>query len=181
MEAPIKILILEDTPTDVELAEREIKKILKSYKLKHVVTREEFIKSSISFKPDVLISDYRLPDFDGLSALKFMIEHSPLTPVIIFTGSINEDTAVECMKAGANDYVLKERIKRLGTAILSALRQKKIRMDQIKAQKALVESEERYRRITQTITDYIYTVKVVQQLQVIPAKNLPLILIFGIK
>src|SRR4030042_3203248 len=159
MNNPVKILILEDSPSDVEFAERELKKTFKSYKLRHVETREEFISGIDNFKPDVVISDYRLPNFDGLSALRLLNERSPLTPLIIYTGSINEDTAVECLKAGASDYVLKERIKRLGPTILRALEQKEIRIEQKKAQEALKESEERYRRITQTITDYIYIVR----------------------
>jgi PAS domain S-box-containing protein len=68
-----------------------------------------------------------MPAFDGLAAVRLAREHAPLTPVIIVTAAINEDTAVECMKAGAVDYVIKEHIKRLGQAVVQALEQKQVR------------------------------------------------------
>ncbi|MCX6163401.1 MAG: response regulator, partial [Ignavibacteriae bacterium] len=77
----------------------------------------------------------------GLSALKIRIEISPLTPFIIVTGSINENTAVECLKAGADDYVIKEHINRIAPSIKSALRTRELNIEKEKAQKALVESE----------------------------------------
>ncbi|MFA9390036.1 MAG: ATP-binding protein [Prolixibacteraceae bacterium] len=122
-----KILHLEDLPTDAGLAEREISKVLENYTLKVVETEEDFRLALDKFNPDIVISDFKLPSFDGMSALKIVLEKKPTVPVIILTGSMNEDTAVECIKAGAMDYVIKEHIKRLGPAILNALEQKKIK------------------------------------------------------
>lgn len=127
MDKPVRILIVEDLPTDAELAEREIRKTIKSSVFRQVDTREEFLAALESFKPDIIVSDYRMPRFDGLAALRLTQEHAPLTPLVILTGAMNEDTAVECMKAGAADYVIKEHIKRLGQALVHALEESEIR------------------------------------------------------
>ncbi len=147
MEKLIKILLVEDLPSDAQLAEYEIAKTLTRYMLKIVETREAFIDALLKFTPDIVISDFQLPSFDGLSALKLTMEYSKITPVIILTGSMNEDTAVDCMKAGASDYVIKEHIKRLGSAILSSLKTRDILIKKIESQKSLQESEEKFRSI----------------------------------
>jgi PAS domain S-box-containing protein len=147
METTYRILIVEDLPSDAKLAEREINKTLRKCVFKRVDTKEGFLKSLDEFKPDVIVSDYRMPSFDGLTALKLTLKKCPFVPFIVLTGSMNEDTAVECMKAGANDYVIKEHIIRLGTAVTMALEQKKNQDEIIKAQEALKESEEKYRAL----------------------------------
>lgn len=147
MENSFKILIVEDLPTDAELNKRETRKVLQNCSFIVVETEEDFIKELTDFKPDLILSDYSMPNFDGLSALKIALEQAPSTPVIIVTGSVNEDTAVECMKAGASNYVIKEQIKRLGPAILHALEEKQLNIERIQAQYALVESLERYRAL----------------------------------
>ncbi|MCK4813508.1 MAG: response regulator, partial [Candidatus Marinimicrobia bacterium] len=108
MEKKLHILILEDIPSDAELARRELNTVLKDYTVQVVDTEEGFVQSLRTFKPDLIISDYQLPTFDGLSALKITQEKFLSTPFVILTGSMNEDTAVECIKAGADDYVIKE-------------------------------------------------------------------------
>ena len=137
MNKPIRVLIVEDLPTDAELAEREIKKNIGPCKFHRVETREEFLSSLNTFQPDLIISDYRMPRFDGLAALKLALEHVPDIPVIILTSAINEDTAVECMKAGAIDYVIKEHIKRLGQVVVHALEEKKIRLERRRVEELL--------------------------------------------
>ncbi len=147
METVYRILLVEDLPSDAVLAEREIKKTLKKCIFKRVETKKEFLKSLDEFKPDIIVSDYRMPYFDGLRALKLSLEICPFIPFIMLTGSMNEDTAVECMKAGASDYVIKEHIKRLGTAVSLALEQKKNQIEKTKVKKALKESEEKYKTL----------------------------------
>ena len=134
MNEQLRILIVEDLITDAELAQREIGKSLKSCEFMCVDTREEYLAALSSFKPDIIISDYRMPRFDGLTALRLALEHAPLTPVIILTSAMNEDTAVECMKTGAADYVIKEHIKRLGQAVIHALGEKQVRIERKKAE-----------------------------------------------
>lgn len=152
---PINILMVEDVPTDAELAQREIKQALQTVVFYRVETREDFLAALETFRPELIISDYRMPRFDGLTALKLAQEWSPLTPVIILTGAINEDTAVECMKAGAADYVIKEHLKRLGQAVSHALGEKKVRQERRRAEESLRESEERFRLTFQTNPDAI--------------------------
>jgi PAS domain S-box-containing protein len=124
--AAIRVLVVDDNPLDAELAEREVRRALSQCVFRRVDTREAFLQSLATFAPDVILSDYSMPRFDGLTALTLAISHAPLVPVIIVTAAINEDTAVECMKAGAVDYVIKEHIKRLGQAVVQALEQKKV-------------------------------------------------------
>lgn len=145
----VKILLIEDLPTDAFLAEHEIRKLLQNCEFRTVEGKEEFIRELSTWEPDLVISDYQLPSFDGLTALRTVLEMAPLTPVIIHTGSQNEDTAIDCMKAGAADYVIKEHIKRLGPAVLNALEQKEVRFRADSAQRKLVESEEKFRNIFQ--------------------------------
>lgn len=128
-----RILHLEDLPSDAGLAEREIAKVLKHYSIMVVETEADFIDALASFDPHIVVSDFKLPSFDGMSALKIVLEKAPLTPVIVLTGSMNEDTAVYCLKAGAVDYVIKEHIKRLGPAVINALKQKKVKAEKAKA------------------------------------------------
>src|SRR5215210_5881568 len=110
MKNPTRILIVEDTEEDTELAKRAIHKVLKNCIFQIVKTRQDFLKALKTFQPDVILSDYDLPQFDGMKALKLALKHSPLTPLIIWSGLISEDLAVDCMKAGANNYVLKENV-----------------------------------------------------------------------
>ncbi len=149
MSKAVKILMVEDLPSDAMLNEYQVKKTLTNYELKVVETREAFIDLLENWAPDLVISDYQLPSFDGLAALEIVLEKTPVTPLIIVTGSQNEDTAVECMKAGATDYVIKEHIKRLGPAIKNALKQKEIRINSMRMQKMLEESEEKFRSLFQ--------------------------------
>ncbi len=148
MTESLRILILEDAVNDAELLERELHRSKISFTARHVASRSDYVKGLDEFAPDVVLSDYSLPDFNGMQALRLAQEHVPHIPVIIVTGSINEETAVECMKAGAADYVLKEHIGRIGSAIQSALEKKE-------ADSKLRQSEELFRLITDNVTDLI--------------------------
>jgi len=155
MDEPIRILMAEDMVFDADLAQREIRKVLHSCAFMRVETREDFIEAVHSFQPDLIITDYRMPRFDGMTALRLSIELAPFTPVIVLTGAINEDTAVECMKAGATDYVIKEHIKRLGQAVNHALDEKQIRAQRRKAEESLREREVLYRTLVETLPDAV--------------------------
>jgi PAS domain S-box-containing protein len=158
MSEMLHILIIEDMPTDAELCEREVRKALPESRFLRVETREDFLAALETFEPALIISDYKLPRFDGLTALTLALERVPQTPFIILTGSMNEETAVACMKAGAWDYVIKEHIRRLGPAVLAALEQKHVRRERRKADEALRESEERHRDILRTAMDGVWLV-----------------------
>ena len=144
MNDSIRILLVEDLPADAEMNKREINKVVPNCIFKQVETRKDFLHALDNFKPDVIVSDFSMPQFDGLSALKLAQEKSDITPFILCTGSINEDTAVECMKLGATDYIIKEHNKRLGASVASAL---DLRQNLI--QKKLTLEKENSRRLDQ--------------------------------
>ncbi|MBI9047763.1 MAG: PAS domain S-box protein, partial [Anaerolineaceae bacterium] len=158
MKDKIKVLILEDLPSDAELAEREVKAVLKNYTAVVTDTEQGFIKALENFKPDLIISDYMLPAFNGMKALQITRKKKQFIPFIILTGSMNEETAVECIKAGADDYVIKEHIKRLGIAILNALDKKKKRQERKQAEEALREAKNSYQTIFNLTGDIIVQV-----------------------
>src|SRR6266404_5107863 len=148
MTDDLRILILEDMPIDAELLERELRRSKLRFIVHHVATKADYLKSLDEFAPDLILSDYRLLEFDGRQALRLAQERVPDVPFIIVTGSINEETAVDCMKAGAVDYVLKGHISRIGSAVQIALEKKQ-------ATAKLRESEELFRLITENVTDLI--------------------------
>jgi PAS domain S-box-containing protein len=149
MAEEYRILIVEDVPADAALAKYELKRVLPLFTTRIVDTETSYLEAIETFRPDLIISDFQMPEFDGLTALRIAMQLTPITPVIILTGSLNEDTAVECMKAGASDYVIKEHNKRLGQAVIHALEQKKIRLEKNKSEEALKQSEERFRNLFQ--------------------------------
>ncbi len=151
-----RVLIVEDVPTDVEIVEREVRLSFSSCEFLVVEKQDPFLDALRSFQPDIILSDFKLPTFDGLTALKLAQEYAPETPFIILTGSMNEDTAVECMRTGAWDYVIKEHLKRLGPAMRGAFEQKALRAEKRKAREALKESERRYRLLADNTLDVIW-------------------------
>lgn len=136
---PLRILFAEDISTDFELAERTLKKGGINFTPKVVETKEEFSKALKEFIPDIIISDYSMPNFDGMKALKLAKKFNPTIPFIVLTGSMNEETAVLCMKEGANDYVIKELISRLPYAVKEALHNRDIFISKERAEKELKE------------------------------------------
>jgi PAS domain S-box-containing protein len=151
MSGAIKILIIEDLPADEELIKREIRKAGTDFTSICVETRDAFLESLASFRPDIILSDYALPQFDGMKALKLTRERDPHMPFIIVTGSMNEETAVECMKAGATDYVIKGHAGGIGPAIQAALEMRRLQVESEKAENLLRENEERYRTLFETM------------------------------
>jgi PAS domain S-box-containing protein len=145
MKDTLKILFNEDVRLDAELILRELKKNNIIFKELLVDNKKDFIAGLKSFNPDLIISDYSLPQFTGMQSLLIRNEMSPLTPFILVTGSNNETVAVECMKAGADDYVLKDNLSRLGLAINNSLKKIEVLKQKKDAEDALRESEERYR------------------------------------
>ena len=137
----MKILFVEDVLTDAELIWREIKKNKISFSKLLVDNREDYLESIITFEPDLIISDYSLPQFDGMTALLLRNERTPLIPFILVTGSINEEVAVECMKAGADDYILKDNPSRLGPAIVNSIKKSRLAREKIVAVEELQKSE----------------------------------------
>jgi PAS domain S-box-containing protein len=118
---PIRLLYVEDDSSDAEIVLREISKSDLTFKHLIVDTKEDYIEALVSFIPDIIISDYFMPHFDGMNALSLRNEITIHTPFIFVTGSTSEELAVECMKAGANDYILKGNLEKLNSSIKSSL------------------------------------------------------------
>ena len=117
----MKILFVEDRAEDVSLASRELR--LGGFEFTSLVSETEasFRADLESFSPDLILSDYCLPSFDGMTALRIRNERCPLVPFILVTGSLDEETAVNCIKSGADDYILKQNLKRIAVAVQAAL------------------------------------------------------------
>ncbi len=147
---PLRILILEDVPMDAELLEYELRRTSISFDARRVDTRDDFVRELDGFRPDLILSDYTLPRFDGMAALSLARDRAPATPFFIVTGSVNEETAVGCMKAGATDYLLKSNLARIGPAIEAALARVEARAEKARAEAALRRSEANLRAIFST-------------------------------
>lgn len=154
----IRILLLEDVPTDAELIETELRNAGLSFTSRRVQTKPAFMEALEEFQPDIILSDFLLPSFDGLSAIKIVQEHHPEVPVVIVTGAIGDEMAVELLKAGAKDYVLKDRTARLKPAIERVLRDKEAEQRRKLAELRLRESEVRFRQLTNIAPVFIWVV-----------------------
>lgn len=155
---PLRIIILEDRPEDAELMVYELKKGGVDPVVTHVVkTQEEFVHAldMTSGDVDVILSDYWLQGFTGLDALAIAKVRCPDIPFIIVTGSINEITAVNCMKLGASDYVLKEHLIRLGPSVLEAFNKKQLTMEKRASDAALIASAQQWTETFDAIDDPI--------------------------
>jgi PAS domain S-box-containing protein len=155
MLTPLRILIVEDSLTDTELMLYELHSSGIKADWQRVDTEPDYL-AQLSGDFDVIISDFNMPQFDALRALQLLQSRGLDIPFIIITGSISEEVAVECMKQGAADYLLKDRLVRLGQAVMHAVQQKKLHDEKRQAESALKESEERFRRLADNAQDIIY-------------------------
>jgi serine phosphatase RsbU (regulator of sigma subunit) len=136
----LRILLLEDSDLDAELLIRELKKREIFFVSQRVQTRIEFARGVAEFQPDLILADYKLPGFDGGQALAIARQTCPDVPVIIVSGAVGEETAVELLKDGATDFVLKDRLSgRLVPAIHRAMREVAERDARRQAESALRE------------------------------------------
>ena len=143
----LKILFIEDVSSDVDLAVLELRKEKLRFEHTTVYNRVDLIEALEKLKPDLIISDYQMPSFTGLQALKLAKEIDSEIPFILCTGSVNEETAIECIKAGAQDYVIKEHMTRLPFAVKEALEQVQIQKEKRASELLLKESEEKIQSI----------------------------------
>ena len=146
MEQDLKVVIVEDQAVDAELCEHELRRAGFSFEMRRVWTRDSFARALADFLPDLILSDFSMPsDLDGFAALGIARERSPDTPFVFVSGTIGEERAVEAMKAGATDYVLKDRLSRLGPVVKRALKEAHDRRSIARAEHALHDSEARFR------------------------------------
>ena len=162
MEKEFRVLIVEDMPTDAELVERELKKANIAFRTKRVETREALQSELEQFAPDIVLSDYSLPSFDGMTALKLVREKNTDLPFIFVSGSLGEERAVDMLKNGATDYILKDKLTRLVPAIERALREFEERLELERVWNTLrnnleyLSKKNRYETIINTVTKAVH-------------------------
>jgi diguanylate cyclase (GGDEF)-like protein/PAS domain S-box-containing protein len=154
MTIPLNVLILEDSPLDAELLVQELRRAGFSPDWRRVDAESDF-RQSLTPDLDVILADYRLPQFDALAALRYLHDAELDVPFIVVTGSF-EEVALECLKQGASDYLIKDRLARLGPAVAQAIEQKLLRDDKSRADAALREREQRFRALVQNASDIIF-------------------------
>lgn len=152
----LKILVLYDIESDFGLIKYEIEKHFPRVQIETASNRKGFIIKLSNFKPDVVISDYHLPDFDGLTALSITHEMYPDLPFIITTSSASEEFGILCIKNGAYDYILKNHLKKLPIVIEKALKKYELILENKRAYEELKESEKKFRRLAENAQDIIY-------------------------
>ena len=136
MHNPINVLLLEDQATDAELLVHELHRAGFTPTWKRVETETDFL-AEIKNLPDIIFSDYSLPRFNGLRALELLRNSGLNIPFILVSGTVGEDVAVEAMQHGATDYLLKDRMGRLGIVVKRALEQRRLRNERDQAEDAL--------------------------------------------
>jgi len=152
LDRPVRILFAEDNPDDLELAMRELSQNGIEHNALNVISPEKFIEALHNFKPDLIISDLKMPFFDGIQTLQFSLLHNPDIPFIMLTGSNDEETAVACMKAGASDYIIKDRLNMLPFSVKEAMQRKKLMDEKREMEKNLADEEKKFRLLFETMS-----------------------------
>jgi signal transduction histidine kinase len=124
MTTEYRILFLEDNPDDVELMLHELNEANVKFVSSHVSKKEHILQQVYDFEPDVILVDYSFPSFNGMDAFRMIRQIKKYIPFILVTGAMSEKMALECLKEGVDDFILKSSFKRLPAAILSAIEKK---------------------------------------------------------
>ncbi|MGG9961967.1 PAS domain S-box protein [Ferruginibacter sp. SUN106] len=152
----LKILILEDNDADAEILQRLLKKNNFNCQVKVMMTASAYRQALDEFKPDLILSDNDMPQFNATEALQILQQYKLHIPFILVTGTVSEEFAAGIIKAGADDYLLKDRLARLPAAIEAALKQKQTEKEKNEAAERLLHSEEQYRSLIQQASDGIF-------------------------
>lgn len=157
MSGPLRALILEGNPADAELVVAELRYAGFDLEWERVDTRADFL-AALSSRPDVVLADCRLLQFGAMPALELMTERRMAIPCIVVTGAQDEEQAIECLKHGAVDYLLKDRLSRLGQAVVNAIEIKRANGHRESTGAAVDESEALHRAIIENVNDSIIIV-----------------------
>jgi PAS domain S-box-containing protein len=143
----MKILILDDNPTDAEILRLLLSRAKLNCEFRHVINKDSYRKALNEFLPDIILSDHALPQFDSVEALAMARLQHPGIPFIIVTGTVSEEFAANIIKSGADDFILKDRMSRLPAAIETVFRLRQAEEEKLETQEKLRLSEEKYRTI----------------------------------
>jgi signal transduction histidine kinase len=159
VEAPaakLHVLQVEDNPLDAELVQRELRRAAFDFTYTVVQTREDFIREVQDRCPQIVLADYNLPQWRGMEALAILEHEGVDVPLILVTGALGEVTAVECLKKGATDYVLKGALARLPVAVHRALRERSLRLQRKLAEQELAQKVEELARSNKELEQFAY-------------------------
>ncbi len=155
-ERPLSLLLLEDNETDAWLITTRLEEAGLAVRLERVESREEFLRALERGGHDIILSDYNIPGFDGMRALAAAQDARPGTPFLFVSGAMGEERAIELLKRGATDYVLKERLERLAPSVRRALREAEGEQCRRRTEEALRRSEERYQLVIRATSDVVW-------------------------
>jgi PAS domain S-box-containing protein len=152
---PLRLLIVEDSSDDAEIIAREVRRVGYDLEVRRIDQKADFL-DALESAPDIILMDYSMPSFGAQEALAIVAERGLDIPVIVISGNLTDEGAVECLRLGAADYLLKDRLARLGAAIERALHEKKARGTHHATEQALRMSEEQFRRLADNAQDIIF-------------------------
>ena len=155
MKVLLRVLLIEDSESDADLIVRQLKKVEYSVHYERVENAKDMITSLEKQKWDIVISDYKLPRFNAAAALTVLQKADIDIPFIIVSGSMGEELAVELMKAGAHDYLIKNKLVRLAQVVKRELAEAQMRRERKQSEEELRESEERYRSLVEVSPDTV--------------------------
>jgi len=142
LDKKLNILILEDNSNDEELIINELQKNDFKFEYEKVDTENDFVEA-LTKNPDLIISDFKMPSINGMNIIKKRQENAPDIPLIIISGTVGEELAIDCLKAGATDYIIKDRISRLSFVVKRALREtEELRKTKLYEQDLIIKTKE---------------------------------------
>ncbi len=154
----LKILMLEDNPEDAFLIERVLRKDNMVFIVERVDTRTEFVESIARFRPDVVLSDHGLPQFNSREALKICMKERASAPFILVTGTMSDESAISCLREGADDYILKGNLSRLPSAIRRAIKERRLEKLKREARYALRKQNSELVKVNAELDQFVYSV-----------------------
>src|SRR5580658_1631552 len=156
MGEQLTLVVAEDDDTDAMLIARNLARGGLKCKMHRVQTESDFVDALHEVKPDVIISDFSMPQFDGRRALEIAVVRAPETPFLFVSGTIGEQRAVDALRCGATDYILKSNMTRLPAAVQRAVREASVKAAQRSSQQQLRSNEEQLRATIETAQDWIW-------------------------
>jgi phosphoserine phosphatase RsbU/P len=174
MNKHIKILLIEDNLSDAELLMHTLTHAGMDHELHWVESKNHYLSELHNFKPDVILSDHSMPGFDSLDALKIARRYIPDIPFILVTGAASEEFAVDCMKAGVDDYILKDSLIRLPNSIKNIFTKTSAQREKRQVESLNVKLQDAYHKIEQnnkSITDSLNYAKLIQE-AMLPEKSI---------